>query len=39
MQAVATGAVESEVMPLEESLEIMTVIDRARAAWQRGSRT
>jgi predicted dehydrogenase len=39
MQAVATGALESEVMPLDESLEIMTVIDRARAAWQRGSAT
>jgi len=39
MQAVRAGALESEVMPLDESLEIMRVIDTARAAWQRGSAT
>jgi predicted dehydrogenase len=33
MQAVHAGALESDVMPLDESLEIMRVIDRARAAW------
>lgn len=35
MQGVAAGALESELMPLEESLEIMAVVDKARAAWQR----
>lgn len=39
MQAVAVGAVESEVMPLDESLEVMTVVDRARADWQENPRT
>lgn len=34
MAAVAAGATESELMPLEESLEIMTIVDKARAAWQ-----
>lgn len=34
MQAVATGTVESAAMPLEESLDVMTVVDRARAGWQ-----
>jgi predicted dehydrogenase len=34
MASVAAGATESELMPLEESLEIMTIIDRAREAWQ-----
>lgn len=33
MQGVAADAIESEVMPLEESLEIMMVVDKARAAW------
>ena len=37
MQAVSTGALESDVMPLDESLEIMTTIDRVRAAWQSGA--
>jgi hypothetical protein len=35
MQGVAAGAVESDLMPLEESREIMTVIDKARAVWER----
>lgn len=34
MAAVAAGATESEQMPLAESLEIMAIIDKARAAWQ-----
>lgn len=39
MQAVAAGKTESEVMPLDQSLEIMTVIDSARGAWQKDRRT
>jgi predicted dehydrogenase len=34
MAAVGAGATESALMPLEETLEIMTIIDKARAAWQ-----
>ena len=37
MQAVDAGATESDLMPLDESLEIMTVIDKARTAWQKES--
>lgn len=33
MRAVAAGAIESDTMPLDESLEIMTVIDKARKSW------
>lgn len=33
MQGVAAGATESGLMPLDESLEIMTIIDKAKAAW------
>ncbi len=39
MQAVAAGAIESDMMPLDESLEIMTIVDKARADWQRDART
>lgn len=39
MRAVAAGALESDVMSLAESLEIMTLVDRARAAWQKGPAT
>lgn len=34
MRGVAAGAVESDVMPLAESLEIMGVVDKARTTWQ-----
>jgi len=37
MQAVRTGATESQVMPLDESMEIMNVIDLARTTWERGA--
>ncbi len=39
MRAVATGARESEVMPLDESVEIMTLVDRARSSWEKGAVT
>ena len=35
MEAVKSGARESQVMPLDESIDIMGVIDRARTAWNR----
>jgi predicted dehydrogenase len=38
MQGVAAGAIESGLMPLDQSLEIMTIIDRARSSWLKGSR-
>ena len=37
MTAVAEGRLESERMPLDESVEIMTLVDRARAAWEEGA--
>ena len=36
MRAVSLGALESEVMPLDESVEVMSIIDRARASWRLG---
>ncbi|MBL8660651.1 MAG: Gfo/Idh/MocA family oxidoreductase [Rhodospirillales bacterium] len=33
MQGVAAGATESELMPLDQSLEIMAIIDKAKANW------
>lgn len=35
MRGVLAGALESELMPLQESLEIMTVIDKVRAGLER----
>jgi predicted dehydrogenase len=37
MQAVAAGQRESDIMPLDQSVELMQVIDRARAAWTKGA--
>ncbi|MCH9733343.1 MAG: Gfo/Idh/MocA family oxidoreductase [Actinomycetia bacterium] len=39
MQGVAAGTIESNLMPLEESIDVMKVVDKARAKWCRGSRT
>jgi hypothetical protein len=36
MQAVAAGQRESDIMPLDQSVELMQVIDRARASWSKG---
>ena len=36
--AVAGGLLEHPVMPLAESVEIMDLVDRARACWGRGVR-
>jgi predicted dehydrogenase len=38
MHAVRNGATESPVMPLDESIEIMHIIDLARTAWTQGAR-
>jgi predicted dehydrogenase len=36
MQGVAAGAIESDLMPLDQSLEIMRIVDKARATWVEG---
>ena len=36
MQAIAQGQTQSPVMPLDESIQIMAIIDAARAQWGNG---
>lgn len=36
MRAVASGATESQIMPLDESIEVMDILDAARADWVTG---